>query len=348
MKIKVLHSETQAEIKELNLTYALREGESCFVGRSQNSGLVLESPSVSRLHAKFLHENGQYYFCDLGSSNGSIVKGEVASANQNYLLQPGDVIRLGDFVLLLEATPELSEDLAQTVIGSLDSTVVAGYTYPIAGIPMDITSDSQLQVDEPNSEEESEPVIVAELVENESSAIVRIEPPEVDYNLQGQTKALFTAINQRVIAELKAAGNLTRDTYLKAIRKARESVERDRLIDPDQFEREAEKYWHSLARNTSELGARLGAVAAKGASNLGNRLGAAAKAAWNEFVTHRPEATKQQLESAEKPAMPIPEPVSDPEVDHSESEGVVLENKLDQPEVFASENELNQTDNEEP
>lgn len=311
MKIKVLHSETQAEIKELNLTHILREGESCFVGRSQNSGLILESPSVSRLHAKFLHQNGQYYFSDLGSSNGSIVKGEVAIANQNYLLQPGDVIRLGDFVLLLEATPELSEDLAQTVIGSLDSTVVAGYTNPVASIPMEITADAKPEADKPDLEEEAEPVIVAELVKDESSAIVRVESPEPDYNLQGQTKALFTAINQRVIAELKAAGNLTRDTYLKAIRKARESVERDRLIDPDQFEQEAEKYWRSLARNTSELGARLGSVAARGASNLGSRLGAAAKAAWNEFVTHRPEAPKQQLEAPEQQETPLPEDTID-------------------------------------
>lgn len=338
MKIKVLHSETQAEIKELNLTYILKEGESCFIGRSQNSGLTLDSPSVSRLHAKFLRQHGQYYFCDLGSSNGSIVKGEVAAANQNYLLQSGDVIRLGDFVLLLEETPELSEDLAQTVIGGLDSTVVAGYTHTTANIPMDITADSESQTDEPDSEEEAEPIIIAELVKDESSALVRIEPLEVDHTLQGQTKALFTAINQRVISELRAAGNLTRDTYLKAIRKARESVERDRLIDPDQFEKEAEKYWQSVAKNTSQLGARLGTVAARGASNLGSRLGAAAKAAWSEFVTHRPETKNQQAH--EKQETSIPEHTA------ALSEGVAPDSKLEQPEASNTRSELTETDDE--
>ncbi|HEY9660784.1 MAG TPA: FHA domain-containing protein [Allocoleopsis sp.] len=311
MKVKVLNTQTQVEIREMNLGDSIDRSGECLLGRSPNSGLVLDSPDVSRLHAKFLHQHGQYYFCDLGSSNGSIVQGGVATANQNYLLQPGDVVRLGDFVLLLEATPEPSEELAPTVIGGLDATVIAGYTNPVT--PINASSDSTSQADESNQREENEPVIVAELVEEESAAIVRVEPREADYSLHGQTKALFTAINQRVIAELKAAGSLTRDTYLKAIRKARESVERDRLIDPDQFEKEAEKYWQSVARNTSVLGARLGATAAKGASNLGSRLGAAAKAAWSEFLAHQPESRAQQLEAAEEETSPPERPTRPPE-----------------------------------
>ena len=325
MKIKVLHLETQTEIKELNLTHILREGESCFIGRSQNSSLILDSPSVSRLHARVSYHHGQYYFCDLGSSNGSLVKSEKAIVNQDYLLQPGDVIRLGDFVLLLEATPELSDDPAETVIGDLDATIISGYTHTGS------LSTSE-PPDRPATQEDAEPVIVAELVKNESSALVKIDSPEVDYSLQSQTQALFTAINQRVLAELRAAGNLTRDTYLKAIGKARESIEHDRLIDPDQFEKEAEKYWQSLAKNTSELGARLSTSAAKAASNFGSRLSAAAKAAWGEFVAHRPEVTKQRLNVPEKQEFFTLDTIN-------QSEGIVSKHKLDQPETSTAESE---------
>lgn len=45
MKIKILHSETQAE-KELNLDHAIADGEECFVGRSPNSALVLDSANA--------------------------------------------------------------------------------------------------------------------------------------------------------------------------------------------------------------------------------------------------------------------------------------------------------------
>jgi pSer/pThr/pTyr-binding forkhead associated (FHA) protein len=288
MKIRVLHSETQAEIKQLNLAHLIQAEGSCFVGRSQASGLSLDSPNISRLHGKFSRHDGQYYFCDLGSSNGSLIQGEMAVANQEYLLQPGQIIRLGDFVLLLGAAPEVPEELPATVMSDLDRTVIAAYANP--------ATESSTVVDDNGKAEQ---VIEAEIIKESSSALVKLSSVESDYSLQTQTKALFTAINQRILSELRAAGNLSRDTYLKAIRRARASIEQERLIDPEQFEKEAEKQWQTLARNTSALGSQIGSVAAKSASNLSQRLGAAAKAAWSEFLTHRPNAT-QQLEAAQQ------------------------------------------------
>lgn len=288
MKIKVLHSETQTEIKQLNLSHMLRAEGSCFVGRSQASGLSLDSPSVSRLHGKFSHHDGQYYFCDLGSSNGSLIQGEMAVANQEYLLQPGQIIRLGDFILLLEALPEPPEELPATVIGGFDETVIFAHEIP-AETPISVDSTNV------NSDNiENQQVIEVELIK-ESSALVKLTAVETDYSLKTQTAALFTAIHQRILSELKAAGNLSRDTYLKAVRKARASIEQERLIDPEQFEKEAEKYWQSLARTTSVLSTQISSAATKGAANLGQRLGAASKAAWSEFLTHRPTARQTEL-----------------------------------------------------
>ncbi|NJO79743.1 MAG: FHA domain-containing protein [Cyanobacteria bacterium RM1_2_2] len=303
MKIKVFHSETQAEVKQLDLSHLIRAEGSCFIGRSQASGLSLDSPNISRLHGKFSRRDGQYYFCDLGSSNGSMIQGEMAVANQDYLLQPGQIIRLGDFVLSLEAVSELPEELPEelpaTVIGSVDATVVSTYMDSTVDITVDVTTDID------HNDDADQQVIEAELIK-EPSALVKITSVEPDYNLQTQTKALFAAMNQRILAELKAAGNLSRDTYLKAVRRARTSIEQERLIDPEQFEKEAEKHWRSLTRNTSMLGAQIGLATAQGASQLGQRLGAAAKAAWSEFLAHRPDAN-QPLESTQPASATLPD-----------------------------------------
>lgn len=124
MKVKVLNTQTQVEIREMNLTDSIDRSGECLLGRSPHSGLVLDSPDVSRLHAKFSVEDGQYYFYDLGSSNGSLVNGKIIQPNQGHLLKPGDIIRLGEFVLILQDVSDQPEDLAATVVGDPNATVV--------------------------------------------------------------------------------------------------------------------------------------------------------------------------------------------------------------------------------
>ncbi len=126
MKLKVFNSQTLSEVKELNLALATRIQGECIVGRSPNAGLVIDSPDVSRLHGKFLYQDGDYYFCDLGSRNGSIVNGYLAQTNQSYKLKAGDVIRIGEFVLTIEEISSVPEDLPETVYKSLDATVFSG------------------------------------------------------------------------------------------------------------------------------------------------------------------------------------------------------------------------------
>lgn len=124
MKVKVLNTQTQVEIREMNLIDSIDRSGECLLGRSPNSGLVLDSPDVSRLHAKFAVEDGQYYFYDLGSSNGSLVNGQIVQPNQAHLLKSGDIIRLGEFVLILQAVSEQPEELAATVVGDPNATVI--------------------------------------------------------------------------------------------------------------------------------------------------------------------------------------------------------------------------------
>jgi hypothetical protein len=91
-------------------------------------------------------------------------------------------------------------------------------------------------------------------------------------NLKTETKALIDAIKKRAQSEVTAAGNLSRDAYLNAVRSARESIEEHKLIDPERIaysikliQMEAEKNWESIVKEVS---------------TIGDRLADAAKAAW--------------------------------------------------------------------
>lgn len=125
MKIKVFDSKSLKNIIEINLALVTRVQNECVIGRSPESGLVLDSPDVSRMHGKFLLENGSYYFCDLGSRNGSLINGRIAETSHKYLLNIGDTIRLGEFVLILEDVNPQPEYIAETVYRNFDATVVS-------------------------------------------------------------------------------------------------------------------------------------------------------------------------------------------------------------------------------
>ncbi|PAX60074.1 FHA domain-containing protein [Brunnivagina elsteri] len=125
MKIKVFDSKTLKNIIEINLDLVTKIKNECIIGRSPESGIVLDSSDVSRMHAKLILENGDYYFCDLGSRNGSLINGKVAETSHKYLLNAGDTIRLGEFVLILEDVNIQTENIAETVYRNFDATVVA-------------------------------------------------------------------------------------------------------------------------------------------------------------------------------------------------------------------------------
>lgn len=98
-------------------------------------------------------------------------------------------------------------------------------------------------------------------------------------DLKHETKELIEALKRRAQAEAESAGTLTRETYLNAIRRAREAVEGERVIERDRIERswatiqeEADKNWQTLWKEVS---------------TLGDRFQDAAKAAWDAFNAPR-------------------------------------------------------------
>ncbi len=296
MNIKVFNSRTQAEIAEIDLTEILDREEAYLIGRSADASLVLDSADVSRLHGKFFQQDANLYYMDLGSRNGSSVNGNAAEVNQNYLLKAGDLIQAGEFTLVMQSMSGISEDA--TVMRMPDATIIR---------PLDAINAASF--------------IEGEIVTNSSSALVKVSPhtdndsENVD-DPKHQTLALFSALNKRVLSELQATGNLTRDTYIKAVRRARQTIEQTVLIDPEEIEKETEKNWQSFvqgtsnlsgrvgsaaAKKTSELGSRLGNAAAKGMVNFGSRLGAVTKAAlgaaWQEMKA--PKSPLQKINPSE-------------------------------------------------
>ncbi|MEH1926948.1 FHA domain-containing protein [Nostoc sp.] len=126
MKVKVSTSPTQSEFEEVDLTLATRRGAECLIGRSPDSDLVLDSNDVSRLHGKFFAQGGNYYFSDIGSRNGSTVNGKLAEKDHSYILKDGDIIRIGDFVLMLEDEIPDSQQ-AETVVRIINPSVFSNW-----------------------------------------------------------------------------------------------------------------------------------------------------------------------------------------------------------------------------
>src|SRR5262245_29463211 len=53
----------------------LRAGVGVVIGREPPADIVLPEASLSRRHARFTLENGEIIVCDLGSLNGTLVRG---------------------------------------------------------------------------------------------------------------------------------------------------------------------------------------------------------------------------------------------------------------------------------
>jgi hypothetical protein len=101
LKLVIIDDQT-GESKETILTPETLVQGGGLIGRHPGCDVVLESPEVSRVHGRFVYREEHYYFTDLGSTGGSQVNKEEAPTNQDFLLKPNDVIRIGGFILLVK------------------------------------------------------------------------------------------------------------------------------------------------------------------------------------------------------------------------------------------------------
>jgi len=101
IKIRAIYYQTGESQEKILTPETLTQGGG-LIGRNPNCDLVLNSPEVSRVHGRILYQAGQYYYTDLGSTDGSQVNDQTVQTNQNFLLQSDDLIRIGGFILLIK------------------------------------------------------------------------------------------------------------------------------------------------------------------------------------------------------------------------------------------------------
>ncbi len=130
---------------------------------------------------------------------------------------------------------------------------------------------------EPNNADTS---VRIEIIPQNTNEMVDQEMAGETDEVRNETKSLIDALKKRAQVEAQSAGTLTRETYLNAVRRARESIEQNQLIERDRIERsfeliqkDAEKNWQSILNEVAELG---------------DRLADAAKAAWEVLTAPRP------------------------------------------------------------
>ncbi len=90
------------------------------VGRDNHNDIVIPDVRCSREHCLFRKLEGNWYVCDLGSSNGTFVNGNRIERLQK--LRPGDRIKVGSQKLLYAATvvdpAEILADFAAGRVGT--------------------------------------------------------------------------------------------------------------------------------------------------------------------------------------------------------------------------------------
>ncbi|MEM9090232.1 MAG: 2Fe-2S iron-sulfur cluster-binding protein [Cyanobacteria bacterium P01_F01_bin.53] len=101
LKTKVINYNTN-DVYAAELAPRSEQQAECLIGRHPDCDLVLDGPAVSRVHGRVLFEAGQCFFTDLGSTDGSRLNNEEAHVNHPYEIAPDDVIRIGDFALIVE------------------------------------------------------------------------------------------------------------------------------------------------------------------------------------------------------------------------------------------------------
>lgn len=67
-------------------------GPAIRIGRAPDNDLVLRDPATSGHHARVERRGGQFFVVDLGSTNGTLVNGEVVTERE---LKHGDSITIG-------------------------------------------------------------------------------------------------------------------------------------------------------------------------------------------------------------------------------------------------------------
>lgn len=102
-------------------------------GRSPENTIVIASQRASRRHAEIRREGGVYLLIDLGSSNGTILNGQLI---QRQILRPGDTFVIGDEMFRFEEVAGATLDPTLPV-GSAPAPAASGWSVQPLPSPSD-------------------------------------------------------------------------------------------------------------------------------------------------------------------------------------------------------------------
>ncbi|AFZ36652.1 FHA domain containing protein [Stanieria cyanosphaera PCC 7437] len=107
-EIIIVNSKQPQKITTVYITPEKMLNQECLIGREERCCIVLQDSLVSRIHGKITFKNGNYYYTDLGSRNGSRLNNELTTVNQNYPLNPSDSLNLGSHLLWMKSVSEIT------------------------------------------------------------------------------------------------------------------------------------------------------------------------------------------------------------------------------------------------
>ncbi len=102
-EIIIIDTRKPQETKSVHLTPEKQLNQECLLGRDERCCIVLNDTMTSRIHGKIAFRNGNYFYSDLGSRNGTRINNETAKVNQEYPLKPSDTIAIGNHLLWVKA-----------------------------------------------------------------------------------------------------------------------------------------------------------------------------------------------------------------------------------------------------
>jgi glycine betaine catabolism B len=102
-EIIIIDTRKPQETKSIHLTPETKLNQECLLGRDERCCIVLNDTMTSRIHGKIAFRHSNYFYCDLGSRNGSRINNNIAKVNQEYPLKPSDTIAIGNHLLWVKA-----------------------------------------------------------------------------------------------------------------------------------------------------------------------------------------------------------------------------------------------------
>jgi len=102
LKLRIFNTKIPQELPPIQLSTETSKKTDFLIGRAPHCDVVLGNATVSREHGKIYFEANQYYFIDLGSTNGSQVNNFALDRFRALRLAVNDTIQMGDFTILID------------------------------------------------------------------------------------------------------------------------------------------------------------------------------------------------------------------------------------------------------